>query len=47
MSSFEIVYLCFSVGAFVFFGVALAGAVAYSNAKPQERSAPSRTSAHA
>jgi hypothetical protein len=37
MSGFELAYICFTIGAFVFFGVALSGAVAYSNAKPKEQ----------
>ena len=49
MSSFEFAYLCCAVGAFVFFGVALAGAVAYSNGKPSEKSQsmPYHRSVHA
>jgi len=49
MSSFEFAYLCFATGAFVFFGVALAGAVAYSKGKPSEKSAhvPAGNRAHA
>ena len=49
MSNFEFIYLCFATGAFVFFGVALAGAVAYSKGKPSTQSAhvPTGNRAHA
>ena len=49
MSNFEFVYLCFATGAFVFFGVALAGAVAYSKGKPSEQTVhmPAGNRAHA
>ena len=44
MSNFEFIYLCFAVGAFTFFGVALAGAVAYSNGKPSDAKVQSSAS---
>jgi hypothetical protein len=43
MSSGETIYLIFAVGAFVFFGVALAGAVAYSNGGERQTQAAKGT----
>lgn len=48
MSTAEFAYLCLSIGAFLFFAIGLAGAVAYSNGKPQEPvAARSQHKAHA
>jgi hypothetical protein len=47
MSNAELAYLCLTIGAFLFFGIGLAGAVAYSNGKPKEQDVGVGQRAHA